>query len=303
LAPILPQILVNGSDGTATGYRSAIGTYKPEDLIGAVKRKLDDLPWIPLQPWYHKFRGTIEGDNKGNFISSGVVSQAGKIWKITELPLGKWRDNFKAYLTKMMSKGLIEDFHEQHRNEDVCFEVEGTGEVKDPMDFFSLRSSFSSQLNLLVLEGNTVRIRSFESIEEIFNHWYTYRLRLFETRRIRMLGAFREQIPFLQSKVDFIRIMLARQVPLGQKKKVMCEALHGLNVPRKFHDQLLQMSVSSFTEEKIQSIQADLESCRKSIEFYQTTTGKDLWNHDLDMLQAALPAFWSSRFEEDDDDE
>jgi len=307
LAPILPQVLINGSDGTATGYRSAVPTYRPEDLIEAVKRQLEGEPWQPIQPWYHKFKGSLTGDPQGNFTSRGIVSHKhGKVWSVTELPLGKWRDNYKEELTQMVNKGLIENFHEQHRNEDVCFEVEvkqDLEQLENPVQFFHLESSFSSQLNLLVLDGNSVRIRTFASIEEIFQHWFIFRLALYDARRVALIKALKLQIPFLQAKVEFIRIMIARQVPLGKKKAVMCQALAELKLDSQFHDKLLAMAVSSFSEEKITTIQAEVVTCQETIDFYEKSTPKTLWLRDLAALSSVLQAFWLSRFEKDDEEE
>lgn len=314
LAPVLPQVLVNGAEGTATGYSSSIPTYKPEDLVEAVKRKLKGQPWKELKPWYHKFKGTIEGDEKGNFVSCGKVEEVGdqkSQWKITELPVGRWRDDYKKKLSEMCDKGQVQSFFEHHRNEDVCFEVRLTEagvtaltETKDPAEYFKLKKSFSSQLNLLVLDSTSgTRIRTFATIREVFDHWYDYRLALYEKRRLRVMQDLNNQIPFLQSKVDFIRVMLESKIPLGQKKKIMCEKLEELMIPVEFHDSLLAMRVNSFSEERIEDIQRDLEKCQEQIRFYEKTTPQELWEKDLDDLMECLPSFWENRFEKDEDDE
>jgi DNA topoisomerase-2 len=317
LAPIIPMILVNGSCAIATGFSSDIPTYKPEDLIQAVRRKIQNESWQDLQPWYHKFQGVITGDAKGNFESTGVAKNISKYrWNITELPIGEWRDNYKMFLSKMIEKGDIKEFHEQHREENVCFEVECKDEVKDPVTFFKLKNKYSSQLNLFIYDGGgheglvveeecKLRITSFQSIEEIFNYWYNYRLKMYEVRRQHILKMLRNSIPFLEAKVSFIKIMLGNKLPLGQKKQVLYDTLTGFGIPKEFHDNLLHMSVNTFSEEKIALISKELSECREQIQYYEKVLPTTLWLNDLLELEKRLPAFWADRIvksEEDDDD-
>ena len=305
LAPIIPLILVNGSSAISTGYSSQIPCYRPEDLITRIRSKLSDEPWVDLTPWYHKFVGEIKSDAQGNYESIGKVKQIDAThWNIIELPVGTWREPYKAMLTKMVRDDKIVEFHEQHRNEDVCFEVTLTHELKlDPITFFKLRRKYSSQLNLLLSNGADLKIKVFPDVVSIFNDWFDYRLRMYEVRRKHQLLTLQKSIPFLTAKVNFIRIVLDNQLPLGKKKHVLHDVMSQLMIPAEFHDALLRMNLSSFTEERIIDINKELSDCYQKIEFYSKVAPKNLWFNDLDELSAQLPAFWSSRVVEDDDDD
>jgi len=299
LAPILPMILVNGSRAIATGFVSNIPTYKPEDLMEAIRRKIRNEPWQNLTPWYHKFQGTISGDAKGNYESVGVAKNlSNNKWAITELPVGGWRNNYKLFLSKLIDDGQIKEFHEQHRGEDICFEVECLAEVKEPLVFFKLRKSYSSQLNLFVADGKcqeTLKIVSFASIEDIFEYWYQYRLRLYEVRRQHILANLKSSVPFFHTKVAFIQIMLRNQLPLGQKKQVLCDRLTELGIDSQYHDSLLRMSIHTFSEEKIQAIHQELIDIQKQVEYYETVLPTMLWLNDLLELEQQLPTYWQER--------
>ncbi|KAM7519689.1 hypothetical protein LguiB_018651 [Lonicera macranthoides] len=58
--PLIPTILVNGSEGTGTGWRSYVPNYNPRDLVANVRRLLNDEPMDPMDPWYKGFRVTVE---------------------------------------------------------------------------------------------------------------------------------------------------------------------------------------------------------------------------------------------------
>ena len=41
--PILPMVLVNGSDGIGTGYSTTVPNYDPREIVGNIKRMMNDL--------------------------------------------------------------------------------------------------------------------------------------------------------------------------------------------------------------------------------------------------------------------
>jgi len=296
LEPIIPLILANGANSVAPGYKCVIGTYKPEDLIQKVKNKLLVKPdSTPLSPWYHKFQGVITTtDDSGNFQSEGIcIKKSDKEWHITELPLGKWREPFKEQLTKMVSDNEITEFVEQHRDENVCFEVKLNNELKtDPIKYFKLKKPFSSQLNLFSHEN---KIASFKSITEIFDIWFDHRLNLYEKRRKSILQSLQNSLPFLVIKAEFIRLVLENRLPLGKKKDVITRVLLDNKIDLIFHERLLKMNLASFTEERIQVINSELLNRKKEIEYYDKVDPKELWLRDLADLETELVKFWSER--------
>ena len=46
--PIIPTILVNGSDGIGTGYSTSIPTYDPREIVSNVKRLLSGMDPIEM---------------------------------------------------------------------------------------------------------------------------------------------------------------------------------------------------------------------------------------------------------------
>jgi len=54
--PIIPVVLVNGSEGIGTGWSSYVPNYNPRDVIANVRRLLNDEPMLPMDPWYRGFK-------------------------------------------------------------------------------------------------------------------------------------------------------------------------------------------------------------------------------------------------------
>lgn len=95
-------------------------------------------------------------ERPGKFYSVGRVERTSQsnVWRVTELPVGVWRNNYKIKLAKWVDQGRVVDFVEQHREEKVCFQVTLVkgAVVDDPLEWFQLKSKdFSPQLNLMVI--------------------------------------------------------------------------------------------------------------------------------------------------------
>lgn len=63
--PIIPTVLVNGSEGIGTGWSTNIPSYNPRELVDAVRNRLNGKEFGELIPWYRGFIGDIETNAKG----------------------------------------------------------------------------------------------------------------------------------------------------------------------------------------------------------------------------------------------
>lgn len=100
--PIIPTVLVNGSEGIGTGWSSYIPNYNPRDIVANVRRSLNGHPLVPMEPWYRGFKGTIDKTVKESGISytvSGIVEEVNETTiRITELPVRRWTQDYKEFL-------------------------------------------------------------------------------------------------------------------------------------------------------------------------------------------------------------
>lgn len=121
--PILPIILINGSDGIGTGFRSKIPCYNPIDIFIQIKKRLEFQnnnesfePFESIHPWYNKFEGTIDlldtipkdfhdddsicsdSEDFRKYIAKGKYLILGDSICITELPVGVWSQDYKEFI-------------------------------------------------------------------------------------------------------------------------------------------------------------------------------------------------------------
>lgn len=57
--PIIPMVLVNGSEGIGTGWSSFIPNHNPREIVNNILQKLDGRPFKPMNAFYKNFGGDI----------------------------------------------------------------------------------------------------------------------------------------------------------------------------------------------------------------------------------------------------
>lgn len=119
---ILPLVLINGAQGTGTGFSTTVPSFNPLDIIAGLENlmeqisidsTLDDIKSVNivhLKPWFREFKGSIERNlDDTHYVSVGKWERVNptKI-KITELPLGPKCKSFVAY-KEWLEKRLIDN--------------------------------------------------------------------------------------------------------------------------------------------------------------------------------------------------
>ncbi|CAB9530088.1 DNA topoisomerase 2 top-2 [Seminavis robusta] len=174
--PILPMLLVNGSQGIGTGWSTQIPSFDPADVLEYIRARLDGLDDLPaIRPYAKGFEGRIEplSDGRG-FATYGRAKKASaSSILIDELPLKCWTSQYKRRLIKMRNRGEIGSFVENHTTTKVSFKVKMKPTKLERLmkNSGGLETAFKLKANLATTNMNafdaTGAIRKFESAEEI----------------------------------------------------------------------------------------------------------------------------------------
>jgi DNA topoisomerase-2 len=110
--PVLPMLLVNGTEGSiGTGYSSYVPPFSPTAIVAALRGRLAgavaDLTETALVPWWDGFRGAVAmtPDRKRVTTRGTYVffdDEECRV-RITELPVGVWTKDYKAFLEKLLA--------------------------------------------------------------------------------------------------------------------------------------------------------------------------------------------------------
>ena len=117
-----------------------------------------------MKPWFNKFKGTVSGDDNTNWITEGVWKSSNKNISITELPPGRWTQEYKEYLDTLMEKKKITNYVNNSTTESIDFVVEGyTG--NDIIKDFKLQKTFrTSNMHLFHPEKGIFKYTNPEHI-------------------------------------------------------------------------------------------------------------------------------------------
>ncbi|KDP43495.1 hypothetical protein JCGZ_16782 [Jatropha curcas] len=237
--PIIPTVLVNGSEGIGTGWSTSIPNYNPRDIVANVRRLLNGEAMEPMHPWYRGFKGTIEkGASKEGGVSytvNGLIEEVNETTlRITELPIRRWTDDYKEFLSSVMEgardeKGnlpkdaFIKDFKKYGDDVSVCFEVllseEKMKEVKDEglLKKFRLTTTIStSNMHLFDQRG---MIKKYDSPEAILEEFFPYRFQCYEKRKNLKLAQLEMELLILENKVRFILGVVKGEIIVNNRKR------------------------------------------------------------------------------------
>lgn len=232
--PIIPTVLVNGSEGIGTGWSSYIPNYNPRDIVANVRRLLDGEMMEPMDPWYKGFRGTIEKTSTKetgvSYTVSGIIEEVNETtMRITELPIRRWTQDYKEFLESIMTGNdkikdpFIKDYKEHNDDTTVHFEVIMTEEnlsmakQEGLMKKFKLTTTISTS-NMHLFDPKGV-IKKYDNPEQILEEFFYVRLEFYEKRKKILLENLEMDLLKLDNKVRFILGVVDGSIIVSNRKR------------------------------------------------------------------------------------
>jgi DNA topoisomerase-2 len=316
--PIIPMILVNGSDGIGTGFSTKVPPHDPELIVKNLLNMMDDKPLEKMIPYFRGFRGSIEfkGINAygaEQYINKGtykVVDDTTAV--ITELPIGKWTDDYKTFLETLLydkstdnkgNKQCLMDFSNNSTEKVVHytlkFKKEDLNYLKNSEDFentFKLTDSKYTNYSNMHLYNNKGIICKYDNVEDIMKEFYLIRLVFYTKRKDYMLKSMKKELDVIESKVRFIEGFISGEVNILHKEDEEIEALlieknfpkfgsgdidNTEDINSYSYEYLLNMKIKSLTKKKVEELKKLFESKMGIYNELQSKSEKDLWRSDL----------------------
>ena len=282
--PLLPLVLVNGSEGIGTGYSCAVPAYNPKDIANNIRQCMNGCAMKHMIPWYQGFTGTIEDNENGTFTTHGVWKKTAKhLVEITELPIGRWTQDYKEFLDSLIDTKISN--YENHCTESTVRFVLRMLVEFNPKDF-KLTTSISTKNMHLFNHKQT--ITKYESPLEIINEFTQLRLKMYRKRKKHMMDILQLEQKILKNKVRFVSEIVDEQLVIFAKKKSDIDSLLNKNkydlIDDKY-DYLLNMKIYTFTSEKIDELKKQYTEKQTDVNWLESQSESDLMNSDLDSLK------------------
>ena len=289
--PCTPLILVNGSEGIATGFAQKILPRNPELIKNYLISKLNKTNSKTdktFTPWFKDFTGeVIQGENPKQWIIKGKVQKI-SITKvlITELPVGYSLKSYISILNKLEDNKVITSFKDKSEK-DFRFEVSMLSSNLKKLSINDLLVKL--KLIKTVTENYTCidefsKIKEFNDVSEVFDYYYSIKLKYLQKRKDYLIKTIKESIQLNYSKYLFIKNIVEDKLIINKRTKD--EIIKDLSLITDIqvydnYDYLLNMRISSLTKEKMIELEDSLRNLKKKFNIIKTTSLQDLWKDEL----------------------
>jgi DNA topoisomerase-2 len=304
--PIIPTILINGSEGIGTGYSTFIPKFNPIEIINNLRSKIKGGHFKNINPWYNKFKGSISPSiNKNIYYAKGIYNKNGNLLEIIELPVGTWTDNYKGYIENISLKyKYIKNIMNNSNESDINFTIKiDNAQTLEKMEkvsdkgingiekTFSLVSSIN--MNNMHLYDSNITIKKYDSALKILDEYYTIRLEFYQKRKNLLLKKLHNEIQILKTKIKFIELVINKKINIFNiPKDKIVNILDSQKLLKLDHeppfDYLIRMSFYSLTKEKIDELKKLFGDKQKLHDVIKKKTIQELWLEDLDELEKEI---------------
>ncbi|XP_034017358.1 DNA topoisomerase 2-beta [Thalassophryne amazonica] len=228
--PIIPMVLVNGTEGIGTGWACKIPNYDVREIVNNINRMLNHQDPIPMLPSYKNFKGVIHELGQNQYLVSGEVSVLDKnTIEITELPVRTWTQSYKESVLEPMVQGtdktpaLITDYKEYHTDTTVKFVVRLSEEKLAQAEAVGLHKVFKLQSSLtcnsMVLFDHMGCLKRYDSVQDILKEFFELRLHYYKLRKDWLLGSLGAEVSKLSNQARFVLEKIEGKVSIENKSK------------------------------------------------------------------------------------
>lgn len=286
--PIIPAVLLNGSDGMGTGFACRILSYNPLDLIASCLSVLKDGKLnSDITPWYRGFTGTIE-KNGLQTIFTGVYSiENTTTIKITELPIGSYTQKYREVLNDLEDKGLVKSYIDNSSEEKTEFIVTCPRETlrKTPEEILKTFKLVSRDTENFTVWNDANKLMKFDTAKDLVEWFVSFRLTKYNARRDNIIKETQDRITKLEQRANFISFYLSNTDLFAQSSK---KAIEDLLRSEGFTsiDDLMLIKIYSLTKDQIAELNQKIAKEKEFLSEIISTTPKQMYTKDLGMAKA-----------------
>lgn len=318
-APILPMVLINGSKGIGTGFSTDIPCFDPVAITKYMRAKLSnaDTSEIDIGLHYEGFKGAITKVEDNRYLIRGCheIIDAKNV-RITELPIGTWTDDYKAFLEKLIegdgkNKGIVKDYVDMSTDRIIDITVTfapgqiaklqssagdyGCNELEKTLKLYTTQTTTNMHMF-----DETEKLRKFDSPEEIIDTYLKVRHDVYVNRKKFQIRDLEHDAKKLSNKARFIAAVLDDTIDLRGKKnadvsKMLQEMAYDTNDDDESYAYLVKMPMNSVTRENVDRLKSERDTKLAELEELHKTSETQIWTRELTELSNAYDSYKSER--------
>ncbi len=332
--PVIPTLLVNGTNGAGVGWSCNHPSGNPYVIIDHLMQWLttfgndhefpdsgsfDSVAFdAAMVPWFEGYMGTVIPDPSGlrahvRGTWTTTVNDSQTTVHITEIPPSTWIDPFvKEWKERAadVKNLLITEVHSQSSEANVDLRIVMDSQlfqtqVDNVEKFFKL----SKALNLSNRHAFDAvgQLQKYELPSDIMKAFIARRIKAYEIRKVHILEHMEKDTVIFRNKCRFVREVIARIIEPtrlleSQLTKVLEERNYekitnskDLQSQQNPYSYLLNMRIVSFTLDLADKLNQKLEDKLHCIKELQDCSLAKLWIKDLQELRHGIDVLYNER--------
>lgn len=292
--PILPMLLVNGSDGLSLGFRQLILPRNPLDIIANIRSYLQKGKFNKeMMPWYKGFKGSIEKYDEKSFAVYGKITKSSSLIEITEVPIGFDLASYLELLDSLYEKKIISFKKDESDKDQFLTKVKVDKKLydKDEKEILENLKLVRKYTEQYVAMNENNRVEVFENVFEILERFISIRLEYYQKRKDYLIKELEREINILKNRLLFLKFVLEEEIEVRNvKKDALIKVLedHKLERVDDSYDYLLNMSIYTLTKEKFNELIDKYKQRLKDLEIMKKRDLKEWYLEDLTELERTL---------------
>ena len=307
-APVLPLLLINGSEGMGSGFAQKIMPRKVKDVAKVVKDMIRGGAPQKIIPGFEGFKGKVRirvnrndaGEKTGETVEvfGAFRRKDSTHLEIYELPIGHCLKSFIDTLNDLEEKGVIRGFEDYSntKKDEFLFEVAVSRQFaeqddEDILNQLKLVKRTSENFTCIDEKNSVVEFNDETDVLRVF---FELRMKYYVARRQRMIDDLEEELKVLSARARFVEDVVEGRLEVFRRKKVDVEAdMDRIGYVRRdgSHDWLLSMGIMSLTAENIAVLREKIAKAEKELEKVRSTTVGEMWTKDIDDLVSSFEEF------------
>ena len=278
--PIMPMVLVNGTEGIGTGFSCYVPPFNPKDIKKNITNILDGKNIERMKPWFRGFKGKVFEQDDDSWMTQGVWSIVGRTIKVSELPPGRWTQDYKEHLDSLAEKKIISGFTNNSTTENVDFliqEYNGKDLVKD------LKLQKVIRTSNMHLFHPTRGIHKYQTPEDILKDFVNLRREHYVKRKAYLLKVLEAKSTMCEYKSRFVTMVINGDIVVFRRKKQDLERQLSESFPKinDTYDYLLNIKTVQYTDESVKELLAQSKQARAELEAMKLVSPMTMWKNDI----------------------
>ena len=290
--PVIPLLLVNGSEGMSIGFAQKILPRNPKAVAQWVKTKAETGQSVMkgLEPFWKGQTFTVQqGDSSNQWVIKGSFKRITRNkLEIDGLPVGYDLKQYQDVLDRLSDDKVIRGYDDLSDDDVFKFVVDVDKTFSDKPDEWildKLKLVKRVSENYTCVDTNN-KIVVFQSIEQILEAWWKLRVEFNQKRKDFQINRLTSDITQLSLKKSFITGVVNEKIELRNKTETQIEKDSIVyNPDLEGHvTKFVSLPLKSITKEEITKLNKQIEEQKSELKQWKEITLSEISVKDVSVL-------------------